>query len=180
MTASPIALPLPDPPLRSGSLTLRPWRELDAPVLAAAWADVDIRRWTGVPERTDAEAAVRWISGEQARRERGLSIDLVLDVGGVALGEVGLSEIDLAARRAEVGWWVGPAHRGQGWARTAARLLATWTVEELCIDTVVARCAAANPASGRVAAAAGFGLGGVTDGIERWAFDRARAAIVEP
>ena len=179
MTPAAFPMPLPDPPLRSGSLTLRPWREADAPVLAAAWGDVDIARWTGVPERRDVAAAARWIAGGEARRERGVAIDLVLDADGSAVGEVGLAEIDCRAGRAEIGWWVHASHRGRGWAGVAARLLATWTVEELCLDTVVARCATDNPASGRVAAAAGFTLGAVTDGMEVWTFDPARAAMVD-
>ena len=44
-------IPLPDPPLRSGDLRLRPWRLDDAPALVAAWADPEIQRWTAVPER---------------------------------------------------------------------------------------------------------------------------------
>lgn len=179
MTSGSFALPLPDPPLRSGSLTLRPWREADAAVLVAAWADAEIARWTGVPARRDRVAATRWIAGGEGRRERGLAIDLVLDVAGSVIGEVGLAELDGEAGRAEIGWWVEARQRGRGWARTAAHLLAAWAVEELCLDTVVARCATDNPASGRVAAAAGFTLGAVTDGMEVWTFDPARAAMVD-
>ena len=45
--------PLPDPPLRSGDLLLRPWQVDDAPALVAAWADPEIQRWTGCPTRRD-------------------------------------------------------------------------------------------------------------------------------
>ena len=57
-------IPLPDPPLRSGDLLLRPWRLDDAPALVAAWADPEIQRWTGVPTRRDLAAAERWIAGD--------------------------------------------------------------------------------------------------------------------
>ena len=64
----------------------------------AAWADPEIQRWTGVPERRDLAAAERWIAGDEARRERWLSLDLVVDLGGAVAGEVGLSAFDRAAR----------------------------------------------------------------------------------
>ena len=154
MTATGAALPLPDPPLVDGDLLLRPWRIDDAPELVAAWADPDIGRWTGVPERRDLAAAERWIAGDLARRHRGLSLDLVIEVAGVVVGEVGL--VGFATGTAELGWWLAGAHRGQGHASRAVRLLTDWAVDELSVDELVARCHRANPASAAVARRAGF------------------------
>lgn len=149
------AIPLPDPPLDDGHLSLRPWRPDDAPVLAAAWADPDVARWTGVPPRADLPAAAAWISGEADRRARGLALDLVVVVDDEVVGEVGLVD-DPERDEAEIGWWVAPDHRGRGHATTAARLLATWALDELSVTSVRALCHRANPASARVAEAAGF------------------------
>ena len=85
-----VALPLPDPPLADEGLLLRPWTIGDAAELVAAWADPDIVRWTGVPDQRDLPAAERWIAGELARRQRGMALDLVIEVGGAVVGEVGL------------------------------------------------------------------------------------------
>jgi RimJ/RimL family protein N-acetyltransferase len=156
VTARRVPVPLPDPPLGDGDLLLRPWQEEDAPCLVEAWADPEIARWTGVPAVTDLEAALRWITGDAHRRARGLALDLVLDVRGEVVGEVGLADIDGAAGTAEIGWWVHAARRGEGLAARAARLLASWAVDELCVTTVVARCHPDNPASAGVARAAGF------------------------
>ncbi len=163
------ALPVPDPPLAEGDLLLRPWRVADAPVLAAAWADPEVARWTGVPTRHDEAAARRWIEGDEARRQRGLSLDLVIDLGGVVVGEVGLTGFDANAAEAEVGWWLGAPHRGQGYASRAVRLLTDWAVDELAVDRLVARCHRANPASGAVARRAGFvGPEPAPDQLEVW------------
>jgi RimJ/RimL family protein N-acetyltransferase len=163
------ALPIPDPPLVDDELLLRPWRMADAPVLVAAWADPDVARWTGVPEARDLTAAERWIAGDARRRQHGLSLDLVLDVRGDVVGEVGLTAFDTATGEAEVGWWLGPGHRGVGYASRAVRLLTEWAVDELSVEHLVARCHRANPASGAVARRAGFvGPEPVADHLEVW------------
>lgn len=168
MTGLP--LPLPDPALREGPLVLRPWSADDAGALAAAWADPEIARWTGVPSRHDEAAARRWIGGDADRRARGLALDLVIERAGEVVGEVGLSGVDTDEGRAEIGWWVAPDHRGGGIATSAAALVAAWAVAELDLDVVVARCHRDNPASGAVARAAGFRPVGEEGPARVWAF----------
>lgn len=146
---------LPDPPLRSGEMLLRPWRAEDAPALVEAWADEQIQRWTAVPERRDLAAARRWILGDQVRRQRWLSLDLVVEVSGEVAGEVGLSSFDRHAGTVEIGWWTASAHRGRGVASSASALVVTWCRRSLSLDSVVARCDAANPASVVVAKRSG-------------------------
>ena len=147
-------IPLPDPPLRSGDLLLRPWRPEDAPALVEAWADEEVRRWTAVPPVCDQAYAERWIGADAERRDRDLSLDLVVERRGEVAGEVGLSSIDRAAGRADIGWWTAAAYRGQGVASTAAGLLVRWASSTLGL-VVVARCDAANPGSIAVAKRAG-------------------------
>jgi RimJ/RimL family protein N-acetyltransferase len=133
---------------------LRPWRLEDAPALVAAWADPEVQRWTGVPEQRDLAAAERWIAGDAQRRRRWLSLDLVVERGGVVAGEVGLSSIERQTGTAEIGWWTAPAHRRRGVASTAVELVARWAETELGLD-LHARCDPANPASAAVARRAG-------------------------
>ena len=145
---------LPDPPLRSGDLLLRPWRVADAAALVAAWTDPEIQRWTGVPDRRDLAAAERWIKGDGERRRRDLSLDLAVDRDGGVVGEVGLSSIDRPAGTADIGWWTAPAHRRQGVASAAAGLVVHWARTELGL-VCTARCDPANPGSIAVAERAG-------------------------
>ena len=171
-------IPLPDPPLRhpndvepegevqqkrrvspAGSkqlgLLLRPWCPDDAPALVAAWADPEIQRWTRVPAVRDRAAAERWIADDGGRRQRGFSLDLVVECGGVVAGEVGLSSFDRAAGTAEIGWWTAAEHRGQGVASTAGALVVGWALEALHLVSLIARCDVANPASVAVARRSG-------------------------
>lgn len=178
MSALAFPLPLPDPPLRDGDLHLRPWTVADAPVLAAAWADPEIARWTGVPPQRDVVYAARWIRGDADRRARGLSLDLVAVVDDAIVGEVGLAAIDRRHRTAEIGWWVVAHRRCRGLATRAAGLLAEWAVTELSIDAVVARCHPDNPASAGVARAAGFRPLGVDGDHEVWSLVDERGATL--
>jgi RimJ/RimL family protein N-acetyltransferase len=150
----PTPIPLPDPPLADGDRVLRPWAVDDAEALAAAWADPEIACWTAVPAIRDVATARRWTSGEAERRARGLALDLVIDRGGAVVGEVGLA--GFTDRTAEIGWWVAEPARGEGLATWAAARLAHWALAALPVHEIVAVCADANPASGAVAAAAGF------------------------
>jgi len=148
-------IPLPDPPLRSGRLLLRAWRLEDAPALVAAWADEEIQRWTAVPERRDLAAAEHWIAGDDARRARELSLDLVVQRDGHVAGEVGLSGLNRRRGTVEIGWWTMDRYRGQGLATAAATLLTAWARAALGVDEVVARCDRDNPAAIAVARKAG-------------------------
>lgn len=130
--------PLPDPPLSDGVVRLRPWVDADAPALAAAWGDDEIRRWTAVPASPTEAHARRWIAGASLRRERGLALDLVVSPGDpgddAVLGEVGLVTMAGGPSRAEVGWWTAPAHRRQGIASRAVTLFAAWCVDVLGVE----------------------------------------------
>jgi [ribosomal protein S5]-alanine N-acetyltransferase len=165
-----LPLPLPDPALVDGSVLLRPWRTEDAPVLADAWADPDIARWTGAPAGCSPEDARRWIEGEADRRNRGLALDLVVTLHDVPVGEVGIARFDRRRRVAEIGWWTAPEYRSRGLASTASRLVVGWAITELCVDRVYARVDPRNPASVGVARNAGLERRGSSeDGLEVWA-----------
>jgi RimJ/RimL family protein N-acetyltransferase len=149
-------VPLPDPPLAEGELRLRPWTVADAAALAAAWADPDVARFTGVPADRSEAAARRWIEGDGARRAAGASLDLVVEVDGAVAGEVGLVDRSGQPGVAEVGWWTGPAHRGRHVATRAVALVARWALDALGLSALEAVCDPANPASAAVARGAGF------------------------
>ncbi len=162
---------LPDPPLSEGVLRLRPWSADEAPALVAAWGDPEVARWTSVPANCDEAAARRWIEGDEARRARRVSLDLVIDVGGEVVGEVGLSAFDAPAARAEIGWWIGADHRRRRYAVRAVRLMADWAVGTDLVAALVARCHPDNPGASAVAEAARFvERSPAADGTRIWRF----------
>jgi RimJ/RimL family protein N-acetyltransferase len=155
-------LPLPDPLLTDGVVRLRPWTVADVPALVDAWSDPAVQQWTAVPAKRDEAAALRWIAGEQPRREAAIALDLVVAPADpddpTVLGEVGLVPLAGGPSRAELGWWVGPRNRRRGIATRAVCLFAGWARDGLGFDDLFAEVSADNPASVWVAEAAGLRL----------------------
>lgn len=170
---------LPWPPLRQAepSVALRPWgaTPTDPDVLAGAWVDPEVARWTKVPAEPSPAAAARWIDGEAARRDVGKALDLVITPLGepdTIIGEVGLVLVEPEKRWAEVGYWLLPAWRGSGRATVALDLFSDWVLREQSVARLFARVQAANPASGAVAERAGYQRAGeLPDGIVVWMRD---------
>lgn len=173
------ALSLPWPPLihTEAGFSLRPWgaSPTDAEALAAAWSDPDVQRWTKVPEPRGAEAASRWIAGEEARRASGTAVDLVIAELGApehVLGEVGLVVVEPERGWAEVGYWLLPDARGSGRATAALRGFADWALRDLPVSRLIARTHQDNPPSAEVAERAGFSAAGtLDDGTQVWVLD---------
>ncbi|MGQ0616903.1 MAG: GNAT family N-acetyltransferase [Acidimicrobiia bacterium] len=156
-----MALPLPERALADELVGLRPWHEDDAAALAAAWDDPAIQRWTLVPGARSEDDARRWIGADRLRRERALSLDLVVTAAGddaTVIGEVGMVPLAGGPARAELGWWVMPGHRRRGVATRAVGLFATWLREELAFTELFAQVDPENPASIWVAESAGLRL----------------------
>lgn len=178
--AEPWIFPLPWPPLADAAthIGLRPWGagEDDPAVLAAAWADPEVVRWTAVPEDATVEAARTWIRGEEVRRSSGLAMDLVisrLDEPRIVLGEVGLVMVEADKGWAELGFWLTPEARGAGRASAAAAVFVEWVLRELPVKRLFARTQPDNPKAGRVAQAAGMTRAGELEtGTEVWIRDR--------
>ncbi|MEM8708241.1 MAG: GNAT family N-acetyltransferase [Actinomycetota bacterium] len=136
---------------------LRPWHVDDAPALVAAWHDPDVMVGSTPPEDRSLEAARGWIEGVGVREQRLLAVDRVIDVGGVAVGEVGLSDIDQRRGAALIGWWVGADHRGRGFATAGVRAMVDLATQ-FGVQALVAQIGADNAASIVVAERAGFTL----------------------
>lgn len=173
----PFALPWPPLRFEHPAVALRPWGASpdDAGVLAAAWADPEIARWTKVPAAHSVDDAARWIAGEGQRRDQGTALDLVVTELGVpeaAIGEVGLVMADAERRWAEVGYWLAPSWRGGGRATVALRLFTDWVLRDLSVARLYARTKPANPVAGAVAERAGYAAAGdLPDGSTVWVRD---------
>ena len=108
---------------------------------------------------TDAESRVAHCV---AARERGEEFAFgIFDGNGELLGCVGLNQLDPAKRSANLGYWVGEAHRERGIATDAARKAAAFGFGELGLARIEIATLPHNAASQRVAGKLGATCEGV-------------------
>ncbi|SCG67260.1 GNAT family N-acetyltransferase [Micromonospora coxensis] len=147
----------------AGPVRLRPFRPADADDLAAGCGDPENLRFNpGMPRPYTVADARWWIAeGAPAARAAGGVAYAVVDAGTDRLvGGAGLSQVVPGRDQAEVGYWVAPWARRRGIATAVTRALAA-TAFHAGLVRLELLTHAENPASQRVALAAGFRPEGV-------------------
>lgn len=99
----------------------------------------------------------------------GLSLDFVIDADGEVAGEIGLRNFTEEPRRAELGIWLAPAHRGRGVATRSLVAVSSWSADELGLVQVWARTHVDNAEAIGLFERAGWQRLGVTDDRIIWA-----------
>ncbi len=137
--------------LTDGVVSLRPPGRDDAPRIAAAvQASLPtLRAWMpwATPEYS-ADTALEWMDGARAA---GRYPFVILDPGGDVVGSCGLQNPDLANGCVQLGYWVGAAHTGHGYATRASRLAAAHAFDPLGFHRVEILVSVHNDRSRRVA-----------------------------
>jgi RimJ/RimL family protein N-acetyltransferase len=148
--------PFVAPVLRAPGVILRPWARDDAEALEAACGDLDICRFTTVPERYSRGEAEAWIERQHGRlAEGGVVLAIVPREAPRPVGTVGLFGLGPHQGPPRFGYWVVRDQRGRGLAATAARALGRWARDELAVTELLLDVEPGNGASHRVAAKLG-------------------------
>lgn len=155
----PAPLPFPEPPLRDGRVSLRPWTDADLGELIAGATDPLVQHYRrSVPD--DAEEGQLWLAAGRAEREHGRALELAICAADdpAALGSIALFGLRGRSRDASMSWWMGAAGRGRGLAAGAVRLLAGWALAQdgLALARIVVQIEEDNEASRRLAERCGF------------------------
>lgn len=153
----PDELPLPDPPLTDGIVSLRPWAPEDQADLLAGAGDPLVHRYRySLP--ADAEQARTWLAAVRRDRLAGERLELALSLAGssAAVGSISVSHFHHHHRVGTVSYWLGPAGRGRGAAAAALRLMAGWSFAGLGLGRLSLVVEVENLASRRVAERCGF------------------------
>ena len=144
--------------LRTERLTLRPWRRGDEEALAREADDMEV--WRSVRDRfphpyTVADAE-RWI--DFALAQPGPPRNFAIVQGEAPIGGVGFElKEDIHRCTSEVGYWLGRAWWGRGFATEAVRRIVTYAFETFdSLTRIEAHVFVSNPASARVLEKAGF------------------------
>jgi RimJ/RimL family protein N-acetyltransferase len=150
----------PDPQLRDEVVALRPWRDADVAEKFRLFSDAETLRfsWGEVNAYTEADAWAQHIAHTRAWEEGTGAEFACTDPADdhAIIGGASIYDIEAAAGRASVGYWVAAHARGRGVATRAVLLLARWAFEDLLIARLQITCGPDNAASQRVAAKAGF------------------------
>lgn len=135
---------------------LRPWRAADKPDLVreannrAVWRNMT---HTFPHPYTEADADL-WL---EIAAHPGASIQLAIDVGGRAVGGIGvIAGEGIYQATAQFGYWLGEAWWGRGLATAAAKALSSRVGSERLFARLEAQVFEWNPASMRVLEKAGF------------------------
>lgn len=149
-------------------IVLRPWLPGDADALVAARAGSDDLA-TQFEPLPDAAAARRFITSALPSEAGGRHWAVVLD--GTAVGDVGLTAVDRRHDSAWVSYWLARDARGQGLATRAVATVARWAFADGLFRLELGH-RVNNPASCRVATAAGFRAEGVERAKLRYRSER--------
>jgi RimJ/RimL family protein N-acetyltransferase len=125
------ALNPPDPALEDSVVTLRPWRNSDAPAITKMFQDPEALRWTRAPSPYRERDAFEWLASLPTQLRRGDALPLA--VTSATDGKL-LASIDLRIRgegRGEFGYVVAAWARRKGVATRALGLYSRWAFEKL-------------------------------------------------
>ena len=139
-------------------LVLREWAAGDVDAMVVLFDEESVDVWTPLESPFDGDAARRYLDRAHRLREKGLGIQLAITTdGSTPLGEVLLFESGEPAT-AELAYAVGLAHRGQGLASRAVRLVLEFAAQSCGISDYMLKISPANTASQAVARDSGFQL----------------------
>jgi 8-oxo-dGTP diphosphatase len=148
-------------PLTTERLRLRPLRADDAASLHRLVNDWEVAKTLArVPFPYPRDLADEWIASTRAQIAAGTAWHLAVtreeDGTEALLGCVGLTLDTKNPREAELGYWIGRRHWGQGLGPEAAGRLAHWALANLEIDRLVASALVDNERSAAVLRRIGF------------------------
>ncbi|MDX6374522.1 MAG: [ribosomal protein S5]-alanine N-acetyltransferase [Nocardioidaceae bacterium] len=149
---------LPTPALHTARLRLRPFASADAGALYALHSNAYVLRYWDAPPWSEPERAERFITACQQMAEDGTGARLAIDLASDAsfLGWCSLTRWNADYRSAALGYCLGDAAWGHGYATEAAGSVLQWAFETLDLNRVQAETDTRNAASARVLEKLGF------------------------
>ncbi len=153
-----VRMTLPTPVLHTERLRLRPFTDADAQPLYALHSSAHVMRYWDSPPWTDRARAERFIAVCRTMAEEGTGARVAIDRAsdGAFVGWCGLSGWNPDYRSASLGYVLGDAMWGHGYATEAAHALLRWAFETLDLNRVQAEADTRNAASARVLEKMGF------------------------
>ncbi|GAA1048554.1 GNAT family N-acetyltransferase [Arthrobacter russicus] len=137
---------------------LRPWRAGDAESVLEAFRAPDMAHQG--PPMLDPSAATRWIADHRWAASPS-EFSFAIDIAGIAVGNVAVRDLESRHQTGWVSYWVAESARGRGLASRAVATVCAWLFLQGETFRLELGHRANNPASGAVAARAGFSVEGL-------------------
>ncbi len=180
------------PRLETARLRLRAFRLADAAEVQRLAGDPQVADGTLLPHPYEGGMARAWIWDQAFEYMEGVAINFAIERSDDAalVGAIGL-EIDRVGACAKLGYWLGRAYWGRGYATEAARAVVGYGFAVLELERIGAPCLRWNAASARVLEKIGFTQEGSrrsyiaargredtvdTHGVLRWEWEALRRA----
>ncbi|MEP6622348.1 MAG: GNAT family N-acetyltransferase [bacterium] len=161
----------PLPCLRTERLILRPFASSDGPAVERLAGAREVADTTlTIPHPYPAGGGANWIATHAGawEQDRGLALAICLGPAGDTLvGAVSL-QLSLPHSHGELGYWIGAASWGRGYATEAARAVTAYAFTTLALHRVQGRHFTRNAASGQVLQKLGMQF----EGLHRHAYSR--------
>jgi ribosomal-protein-alanine N-acetyltransferase len=159
------------PTLPGRRVSLRQLTADDAPAIRAVFGDPEVTRYWVGPTLADEGAARALVVeiAERARTREGFQWGIARRDDDLVIGTCSLYRPDFAHRRSEVGFALGRAHWGRGYAAEALDVVMTYAFERLDLHRLEADVDPRNEPSLRALERAGFRREGYQR--ERWQVD---------
>lgn len=149
-------------------LVAREWTDDDVDAAYDIYRDPEVVRFLGsvpmpVADRDEMRARIdRWQTGNEALRPNGFGFWALATKDGTLVGAIVLKPLP-DVTEVEVGWHLGRAYWGHGYATEGARGAIAYGFDTLGLDEIYAVVVKANTASLAVAHRLGMTYGGSTD-----------------
>ena len=142
------------PTLETARLKLRPYAEADIAELIPLIGTREVAATTGRISYpyTEKDARAFLVLCQDSDK---IWLAITLRNDGSQIGGIGL-RVDAQQQHAELGYWLGVAYWGQGYATEAAREMLRYGFEDLRLHRIFATHFGHNPASGRILAKLGM------------------------
>ncbi|MBN2209116.1 MAG: GNAT family N-acetyltransferase [Candidatus Coatesbacteria bacterium] len=159
------------PTLLTERLVLRPFEASDAHEVQRLAGEREIAATTiNIPHPYEDGVAEKWIASHPERFEKKEVVNFAIcdRTNGHLIGAISLF-FSPENQRAEIGYYIGKPHWGNGYCTEAAREMLRYAFEELGLNRIFGEYMAGNPASGRVMEKIGMKYEGcLRQHIKKW------------
>ena len=167
------------PTLQYGRYTLRPPAEKDVAAIFSACQDPLIPRFTTVPANYTMAHALDYVQRVPASIELKRELPFVIEFGvgddKEFAGVISFHTISIENHRAEIGYWMHAAMRGQGIGTIAAKMITGYGFETMGFKRIEAAVDLDNHASQKLLLSAGY----VREGLLRQRVTRANGEQID-